>query len=331
MDFVTLWFALVAVLWIGFFFLEGFDFGVGALAQLTTGDDAERRQMHAAIGPVWDADEVWLVTGGIALFAAFPGWYAAVFPAAYIPLLLVIVALIIRGVAIEYRSKRPEAKWRSTWDVAMAAASLTLPLLFGVFWTGMLHGIPINSAGAFVGESLLSFINPYSLLGGITLLLFSLAHGATFLALKTDGPVQARQARLAIPLTAAYALCMVGFTIWTYLEYTHGDPGALTAGIAAIAAAGIALAAHTRGHQLLAFWMNGVAVAAFVAQIFIGLYPNALPSTIDEGYTLTLDAAASSDYTLTVITIVALIAMPVILAYQAWSFWVFRARVSRPD
>ena len=330
MDLVTVWFVLIAVLWTGFFFLEGFDFGVASLAALSTGDDAERRQMLAAIGPVWDADEVWLVTGGIAIFAAFPAWYAAVFPAAYLPLLLVICALIIRGVGIEYRSRRPDRRWRRWWDIALASASLALPLLFGVFWTGMLHGIPIDADGVFVGESLLSFLNPYSILGGLTLLVFSLAHGATFLALKTDGAVQSRMQRWSVPLTGAYAVGMLVFAIWTFMVYTEGDPGALVAGLVGILAAFGALIAGAARRSLAAFWLNGASVAAFVAQIFIGLYPNALPSTVDDGFTLTLQEAASGDYTLTVITVVAAIALPVIIAYQAWSFWVFRKRISRP-
>lgn len=330
MDLVTVWFILIAFLWTGFFFLEGFDFGVASLSALSTRDDAERRQMLAAIGPVWDADEVWLVTGGIAIFAAFPAWYAAVFPAAYLPLLLVICALIVRGVGIEYRSKRPEHRWRESWDIALAAASLALPLLFGVFWTGMLHGIPIDGSGAFVGESLLSFINAYSVLGGVCMLAFSLAHGATFLALKTAGAVQERMQRWSVPLSATYTIAMLVFAMWTYAAYTDGDPGALVAGgLAVIAALGALLASIAR-RPLIAFWLNGISVAAFIAQIFIGLYPNALPSTLDDGFTLTLQDAAAGDYTLTVITVVAVIALPVIVAYQAWSFWIFRRRISRP-
>ncbi len=331
MDLVTVWFVVIAFLWTGFFFLEGFDFGVGMLARLTGRDEVERRQMLAAIGPVWGMDEVWLVTGGIAIFAAFPVWYAAVFPAAYIPLLLVIMALIVRGVAIEYRSKRPDERWRHAWDNGLALASALLPLLFGVFWSGMLHGIPIDETGAFVGRSLWSFIHPYSLLGGATLLVFSLAHGATFLSLKTDGALAQRQRRLAIPLTAVTAALMVAFAIWTFAAYTDGKPGALIAGAIGVLAVVGALLVHLRRHDATAFWLNGVAIAAFVAQIFIGLFPNALPSTLDDGFTLTLQEAAAADYPLTIITITAAIALPVVIGYQAWSFRVFRRRITRGD
>lgn len=330
MDLVTVWFVILAVLWTGFFFLEGFDFGVGVLALATGRDDAERRQILSAIGPVWDADEVWLVTGGIALFAAFPIWYATVFPAAYIPLVLVIAAIIVRGVALEYRSKRPEHRWRRTWDVSIATSSFLLPLLFGVFWAGMLHGIPLDADGQFVGRSLMSFINGYSLLGGLTLVAFSLAHGSTFLALKTDGEVRRRHEQLSMRLSLLSAVLMAAFTAWTFLSYTEGDTGALTAGSISVLAIALAAAANIRGRTKLAFWLNGVAIAGYVAQIFIGLYPNALPTSLAGGTSLTLAAAASGETTLKFITVVALIGLPAVMIYQAWSFWVFRKRITRP-
>lgn len=329
MDLVTVWFLILALLWTGFFFLEGFDFGVGMLAYRGR-DDAERRQMLSAIGPVWDADEVWLVTGGIVLFSAFPVWYAESFSAAYLPLILVIAAIIVRGVALEYRSKRPEHRWRSTWDVSIAVSSMLLPLLFGVFWAGMVHGIPLNASGVFTGESLLSFINPYSLLGGLTLLTFSLAHGAAFLALKTEGEVRTRHERLTVILGAVAAALMLVFSIWTYAAYTDGDTGALAAGIISVVAMVAAVAASARRQLMLSFWLHGVAVAGFVAQMFIGLYPYALPTTLADGTSLTLTDAAAGEVTLQFITVIAVIGLPVVIAYQAWSFWVFRKRISKP-
>ncbi len=331
MDLVTVWFVLIAFLWIGFFFLEGFDFGVGALALLSGRDDAERREMLGTIGPVWDADEAWLVTGGIAIFAAFPLWYAAVFPAAYLPLMLVVACLIVRGVAIEYRSKKPEHKWRTVWDVAIAVSSILLATLFGVFWAGMVHGIPIDSTGAFTGESLLSFINGYSVLGGVTLLLFSLAHGASFVAIKTTGDLSRRQGRLAVWLALATTLAMAAFSVWTYVAFSGGDVGALAVGVVAVVAIAAATVAHARGQHLAGFWLDAVAVAGFVGQIFLALYPNALPSTTQGGFNLTLADAAASENSLTLITIVALVGMPLVITYQAWSFWVFRGRLRRDD
>jgi cytochrome d ubiquinol oxidase subunit II len=326
-----LWFIIIAVLWTGFFFLEGFDFGVGMLSRFLGSDEAERGQMLTAIGPVWDADEVWLITGGIAIFAAFPAWYAALFPAAYLPLLLVIVAIVVRAVAIEYRSKRPGAAWRSRWDTAVAVASLLLAVLFGVFWAGIVHGIPLDASGQFVGRSLLSFINPYSVLGGLTVLTFSLAHGATFLALKTAGPVQRKNATWAARFDVVAGALMTAFAAWTYWSYSRGDVVALLVGLLAVAGMLVALIANLRRHSLIAFWAHGVAIAAFVASMFIALYPDVLPSTLDPASSLTVQGAAASPYSLQVITVVAAIGLPLVIAYQAWSFWVFRKRITVED
>lgn len=331
MSLPEVWFVIIAFLWTGFFFLEGFDFGVGMLARTLGKDESERAQMLRAIGPVWDADEVWLVTGGIAIFAAFPAWYAALFPAAYVPLLLVIVAIIVRAVAIEYRSKRPGPRWRSRWDTAVAVASLLLALLFGVFWAGIVHGIPLDADGQFVGDSLWSFINPYSLLGGLTLLSFALAHGATFLALKTSGAIRTRNEGWARRFDVVAGALMTAFALWTYWEYSRGDVAALIVGLVAVLAMLVALIANARVRPLIAFWAHGVAIGAFVAQMFVALYPNVLPSTVDPADSLTIAGSAASQYSLTVITVVAAIALPVVIAYQAWSFWVFRKRVTADD
>jgi cytochrome bd ubiquinol oxidase subunit II len=326
-----LWFIIIAILWTGFFFLEGFDFGVGMLSRFLGSDEAERGQMLTAIGPVWDADEVWLITGGIAIFAAFPAWYAALFPAAYLPLLLVIVAIVVRAVAIEYRSKRPGAAWRSRWDTAVAIASLLLAVLFGVFWAGIVHGIPIDASGQFVGRSLLSFINLYSVLGGLTVLTFSLAHGATFLALKTAGAVQRKNAVWAARFDVVAGALMTAFAAWTYWSYSRDDVIALIVGLLAVAGMLVALIANLRRHELIAFWAHGVAIAAFVASMFIALYPDVLPSTLDPASSLTVQGAAASPYSLQVITVVAAIGLPMVIAYQAWSFWVFRKRITVQD
>lgn len=328
MDLVTLWFVIVAFLWIGFFFLEGFDFGVGVLTWLGGGSETEKRQLLATIGPLWDADEVWLVTGGISLFAAFPLWYATVFPAAYIPLLLVIAAIIVRGVAVEYRNRRMDTQWHRVWDVLLGLSSLLLPLLFGVFWAGMVHGIPLAANGEFVGQSLWSFINIYSLLGGLTLLGFALSHGASFAAIKTENPVRARMSRLATWLSGITAVLMAVFAVLTFRSYTAGDAGALTVGAIAGLSMFMAVVAHLRGHHKLAFWINGLAVVGFVAQMFIGLYPNALPSTLNPADSLTLTQAAASSASLTLITWFAAVGLPLVIVYQAWSFWVFRKRIS---
>ena len=326
-----IWFFVIAALWIGFFFLEGFDFGVGILSRTLGRDEAERTQMLAAIGPVWDADEVWLITGGIAIFAAFPAWYAALFPAAYLPLLLVIIAIIVRAVAIEYRYKRPGERWRLVWDTSVSVASALLALLFGVFWAGIVHGIPLTADGQFVGNSLWSFINVYSLLGGLTLLTFSLAHGATFLALKTTGPVQVSNEQWAMRFDVVAGALMTAFAVWTYWAYSRSDTVALLLGVLAVLGMFIALVANWQRKPMIAFWAHGVAVAAFVLQMFVAIYPNVLPSSLNPADSLTVAGSAASEYSLTVITWVAAFALPLVIAYQAWSFWVFRKRISVQD
>jgi cytochrome bd ubiquinol oxidase subunit II len=324
---IDLWFVIIAVLWIGFFFLDGFDFGVGAISSFIGRDDAEKETILRTIGPTWDADEVWLITGGIAIFGAFPLWYATVFPAAYIPLVLVIVGIIVRGVSIEYRSKRPEHPWRQRWDTALGVSSVLLPLLFGVFWAGMLHGIPLDADGAFTGRSLLSFLNPYSLLGGVTLLVFSLAHGAAFLVIKTNDPLRSRMRSLAVRLSVLTTVLIAGFSAWTYLAYSDGDTVALVVGVLATVAMAVSVVAQGRGAAMWAFWLDGVAVAGFVTQIFIGLYPYALRTSESGGASLLLTDAAAGQLSLQVMTVTAAIGLPLVIAYQAWSFWVFRNRL----
>ena len=328
MDLVTLWFCVIAFLWTGFFVLEGFDFGVGILARTMGRDDAERRQILATIGPVWDADEMWLVMGGIAIFAAFPGWYATAFSAAYIPLLLLIAGIIVRGIAVEYRSKRAGLRWRAAWDNVMLASSALLPLLVGIFWSGMVHGLPLDSSGQFDGPSLLSFVHPYTLLGGVTMLSFAIAQGATFVSLKTSGAVADRADRVAVPATLVTALLMGAFGTWTWASYSRGDSGALLAALGGAVALLIAAVAHRRGHALAAFALNSLGVLSYVASMFIALYPNAIPTTSAGGQALTLDAAAASQTSLQIITVVACVGLPLVIGYQAWSFWVFRRRIT---
>lgn len=328
MDLATLWFILIAVLWAGFFFLEGFDFGVGVLAVMLTKDEAERGQALEAIGPVWDADEVWLITAAAAIFAAFPAWYANLFPAAYLPLLLVIVGLIIRAVSIEYRHRRSAPRWQRRWDVGIAGASALLPFLFGVFWAGLLQGVPLGPNGPEQVTGL-EIITPYSILGGIVLLAFSLAHGAVFLALKTRDDVEHKAKRAATWLIMIAGASMTAFAIWTYFSYSREDVSALVFGLLSVLALAVAQWGIWTGRFGIAFVANGLAVLGYTATIFLALAPNAVPSSIDPAYDLTLSAAAAGDYPLAVMTVVAVIALPVVLAYQGWSFWVFRARIRK--
>lgn len=327
MDLVNLWFVLLAVLWAGFFFLEGFDFGVGVLAIAITRNESERSQALASIGPVWDADEVWLITAAAAIFAAFPKWFGTLFPAAYLPLLLVIVGLVVRAVSIEYRQKRSAKRWRRRWDVGIATASALLPFLFGVFWAGVLRGVPISADG--VGPLLgLELISVYSILGGLVLLSFSLAHGATFLALKTTGGVEHAARVWATRLIVIAGALMTAFAVWTYASFSRGDVLALVFGLLSVIALAIALLATHRKRFLIAFWMNALAILGYTGSIFIALFPNAVPSSVDPQFDLTLANAATGSYPLAFISIIALVAVPLVLLYQAWTFWVFRQRLA---
>ena len=329
-----LWFIAIAVLWAGYFVLEGFDFGVGILLPVLGRDDTTRRVMINTIGPVWDGNEVWLLTAGGATFAAFPSWYAAMFSAFYLPLLLVLVALIIRGVAFEYRGKRDNSNWRRSWDTAIFLGSLLPAILWGVAFGNVLHGIPLNAAHNFTGN-FFTFLNPYALLGGLTTLALFILHGAFFLALKTTGDLRERATRTATAVSVVAIGAGAGFLAWTEASYraaaTTGT-GIASVALAALAAVSLitAAGANLRGREGIAFAANAAAIAAATAALFTALYPNVLPSSISAAYSLTTANAASADATLKVMTVVAIIFLPLVLAYQAWTYWVFRKRVTAP-
>jgi len=328
-----LWFIAIAVLWAGYFVLEGFDFGVGILLPVLGRDETTRRVMINSIGPVWDGNEVWLLTAGGATFAAFPSWYASMFSAFYLPLLLVLVALIIRGVAFEYRGKRDNSNWRRGWDAAIFLGSLLPALLWGVAFGNVLRGIPLNAAHNFTGN-FFTFLNPYALVGGVTTLTLFTLHGALFLALKTTGDLRKRAARTATAVSAVAIVAGAGFLAWTEASYRTLTTGAGAASVALAAVAAVSLitaaAANLVKREGIAFTANAGAIAAATAALFTALYPNVLPSTISAAFSLTVSNAASADATLKVMTVVAIIFLPLVLAYQAWTYWVFRKRVTAP-
>ncbi|RCV54032.1 cytochrome d ubiquinol oxidase subunit II [Marinitenerispora sediminis] len=326
MDLPVIWFVAIAILWTGYFVLEGFDFGVGALLPVVGRDNTDRRVMINSIGPVWDGNEVWLITAVGAMFAAFPAWYASMLSGLYLPLLLILLALIVRGVAFEYRGKVDTDRWRAAWDRAIVAGSVLPAVLWGVVFGNLVRGLRVDADQIVVG-GLSDLLNPYSLLGGLTTLALFTLHGAVFLTLKTDGPVR-RRARTAVLRTALAAVPLLAvFLAWT--QFAHGR--AWTAPLAALAAialvAGVLLAA--RGREGWSFAATATAIAAATALLFGSLFPDVLPSTIDPAYNLTVRNAASAEYTLTVISWVTLVALPVVIGYQAWSYWVFRRRVTR--
>jgi cytochrome bd ubiquinol oxidase subunit II len=327
MPLTTVWFILIAVLWTGYFVLEGFDFGVGVLLPFLGRDDTDRRTLINAIGPVWDGNEVWLLTAGGATFAAFPLWYASLFSGFYLALLLILVALIIRGVSFEFRSKVDSRRWRANWDRVIFWGSALPALLWGVAFANIVRGVPLNAAHVYTGN-LLTLLNPYGLLGGLaTLTLFAL-HGAIFLSLKTTGDLRVRARRAAWRIALAAVPSAALFLLAS--QVARGRLAAdITAALAAIALLA-AVAAITRGREGWAFTGTAVTLALAVATLFGDLWPNVLPSTTSAAYSLTVHNAASGHYTLTVMTWVAVIFTPVVLAYQGWTYWVFRKRLITP-
>lgn len=325
MELTTVWFILIAVLWIGYFTLEGFDFGVGMLLPTLARNDRERRIMINTIGPVWDGNEVWVLTAGGATFAAFPEWYATLFSGFYLPLLLILLALIVRGLAFEYRHQRPEASWHSWWDRAIIVGSFVPAFLWGVAFANIVRGVPIDETKDFTG-SIFTLLNPFGLLGGVVTLLLFLTHGAMFLALKTDGEIRYRARAVAVRSGLAAAVAAVVFLVWT--QGLTGNAGsAVLFVVAALALVG-GLVMVRAGREGWAFLGTFVAIALAVGGLFAGLFPDVMPSSTDPAFSLTTTNAAATAYTLKIMTVVAAIFTPIVIGYQAWSYWVFRKRIS---
>jgi len=335
MDLVTVWFILVAVLWIGYFVLDGFDLGVGMLLPIIGKSDVNRRVMVNTIGPVWDGNEVWLLVAGGATFAAFPLWYATMFSGYYLALFLILIGLILRGVAFEYRGKKDDVAWRRNWDTAIVVGSVLPALLFGVAFGNIVGGSPIDSitnnvtdasSFNFVGN-FFDLLNPFSLVVGLMTLTVFATHGAIFLALKTSGPVReaSRSAALRIGLVAAVFAVVALLWAQTFSERVLVTlPLVLIAAVLWLAG----LAATLRNRDGWAFILSAATIVLAVSALFLGLYPNVMPSSIDPAFHLTVFNASSQSYTLTVMTVVALIMTPLVLLYQGWTYWVFRKRLT---
>ena len=330
MDLNTLWFTLIGVLFVGFFILEGFDYGVGMLLPFLGRGDAERRRIVNTIGPVWDGNEVWVLTAGGAIFAAFPHWYATLFSGFYLALFLMLAALIVRGVAFEFRSKDRRPAWRTTWDWMIFTGSAVPALLWGVALGNLLLGVPIDQSKTYVG-GFFNLLNPYALLTGLTTLAAFTTHGAIFLNLKSEDPIRAR-AMAATKVVGPVATVLVGLFIvatyfWTDAFTRSGiNPGLVPvlAILAMLGAGGFVRA----GRFGWAFTMTCQALALSTATVFLSLYPRVMVSSLDPAFSLTIYNASSTPYTLKVMSIVAFIFVPVVLAYQGWTYWVFRHRVS---
>jgi cytochrome d ubiquinol oxidase subunit II len=325
----TLWFILIAILWTGFFFLEGFDFGVGMLLPFIGKKDEERRAIINSIGSVWDGNEVWLLTAGGATFAAFPHWYATMFSGFYLALFLLLVGLILRGISFEYRSKDANPAWRHRFDWMIAIGSFMASLLLGAAFANLARGVPINQEMMFTGN-LFTLLNPYGLVGGITTVSVFLLHGAAFLGLKLEGDLRERVNRAARTIWAQTSLFYIGLAIYTYVAgfwaRGHVNPGAVP--IAALAALLLAGYFINRRMEGWAFAMTGLNIVLTQITFFTMTFPVVMRSTTNPDWSLTVYNASSSQYTLTVMSIVALIFVPVVLAYQGWTYYMFRKRIT---
>lgn len=329
MDLNTLWFILIAILFTGFFFLEGFDYGVGMVLPFLGKNDSERRMIINSIGPFWDGNEVWLLTAGGATFAAFPHWYATMFSGFYIALVLMLFALIVRGVAFEFRSKDKRPGWRNFWDWMIFIGSGVPALLWGVAVGNLLIGVPIDAKMNYVG-GFFNLLNPYALVGGLAFVALFLTHGAVFLSLRTSDEMAERArsvAKLAwIPTVVLVVLFVVASFFVTDIFSKPGVNGLPAAVVAAVAllAAGWFLLSHRDGW---AFVTTGLTIAFSTVMVFAGMFPRVMISNLNPQWSLTIQNASSSPYTLQVMTVVAVLFVPVVLLYQAWTYWIFRQRV----
>jgi cytochrome bd ubiquinol oxidase subunit II len=329
-----LWFCLICVLWTGYFVLEGFDFGVGMLLPVLGKSESDRRTMFESIGPVWDGNEVWLVVAGGATFAAFPVWYATLFSGFYLALLLILLLLIVRVLSFEWREKVENPRWRAVWTWMNTIGSAGLPLLWGIALASLLHGVPIASDQSFAGD-FGDLFSAYSVLAGVALCFLFATHGAVYLALRTSGDLRLRAGRAAAGLAPAAAVVGAGFLVWTLVVARGVNdksvfPGILPVVVAAVAAVAAIFLARAR-EERWAFAATATAIVAVVVTLFVSLYPRVMVSDPEFANSLTIDNASSEDYTLTVMTVVAAVLIPVILLYQAWTYHVFRARLGGED
>jgi cytochrome d ubiquinol oxidase subunit II len=330
MTLVEVWFVLIAFFWSGYFLLEGFDFGVGMLLPFLPLDEREREAMFRSIGPIWDGNEVWLVVVGGATFAAFPAWYGTMFSGFYLALLLVLVFLIIRVLSFEWRTKGRSARWRAVWTWANTVGSVGASFVWGVGLATLLYGVPIDSSGDFTGD-LADLFSGYTVLGGLTVVLLFAYHGANYLGLRTTDDLSRRAAGAARRLSLAATVVGAGFLAWTVeVAVDRNDKSVtwpLVVALVGIAALVLSLIAAMLRRSGVSFAATGLAVVAWVATLFTSLYPRVMVSSTDFGNSLTVANASSAHYTLAVMSVVAVICVPLILLYQGWTYHVFRERI----
>lgn len=323
-----LWFFLIGLLFAAFFFLDGFDYGVGMAVKTLAHNEAERTQLIRTIGPVWDGNEVWLITAGGAMFASFPYWYATLFSGYYLILLVILVGLIIRGVSFEFRAQSPMAK-KPLWDNALALGSLIVPFFFGVMFISMIKGMPIDAQGN-IQAGFLDYFNWFSIVGGVALTLLTYLHGLNYIALKTTGAIQARAQNYS---QAFYWVLYLGEVVFALLllfqtDFIKVHPLATLLGLALIVAFSVLAHANTfKNRNGWAFVFSGLTLVSLVALLFSGLFPRLMISSISSQYDLMIKSASSSNYTLIVMTIATLVLVPCILVYTAFAYWIFRKRI----
>lgn len=330
MQLSEVWFLLIAVLWIGFLFLEGFDFGVGMGTKFLARNDLEKRILINSIGPFWDANEVWLITAGGAMFAAFPHWYATLFSGYYLPFVVLLLALIARGVAFEFRGKASFAKWRSTWDWSIFLGSLLPPFLVGVLFTSLIKGVPIDQ-NMNMAAGFFDIVNFYTVVGGIAVVLLAYMHGLMFISLKTTGELRERALKSAQKIYYALGAVLVLFVILTGV-YTnaYAEKGAILYTVyGVVILLYLALYAFLKKEREgFGFTTTGLMIVLVTASFFLVLFPNVMISTINPAYNLTVYNSASGEYSLKIMTIVAFTMVPIVLAYTIWNYYVFRKRLT---
>ena len=332
MDLAYLWFWIVGFLFVGYFVLDGFDFGVGMSLPFLGKNDISRRQVINTIGPVWDLNETWVIVAGACLFAAFPEWYATLFSGFYLALLLILLALILRGVSFEYRHQRDSLRWKKGFDTMIVVGSAVPAFLWGVAVANIVQGVPLDVDHEFTG-SLLTLLNPYGLLGGLTTLLLFFTHGVYFVALKTDGQVAADARRLAGRAGLLTIVVAAAFLVWTVvMAFSESRDFAMVTAILSAVAAVLLIASwisNARGREGWAFGFGAFTIVTAVLAVWFALFPYVMPSTGDPAGSLTIENASSTDYTLTIMSWAALVFLPLVLAYQGWTYWIFRKRVTR--
>jgi len=331
-DFTTLqvvWFVLISVLWIGYFILEGFDFGVGILMKVLGRNEAEKRAILHSIGPLWDGNEVWLIVAGGATFAAFPEWYSTLFSGFYMALFLILVALIVRNVGFELWGKGQSEAWRNRWEWGIAIGSFLPALLWGVAWANIIGGTPIDANAEFIGN-FFDLLSPYTLFAGLASLSIFFAHGALFLELKTDGEIRTRAQAVAVKAMPVATALATGFLVWTIARQDSLNVLTLITAMAAIGSFLLACA-YAKNSPATAFAGTAAGIALYFTTQFIDLFPHTMISSISSTFDMTLNFSSSSHYTLVVMTVVAVLLLPFVLLYQGWTYWVFRARLSAED